>query len=619
MRQAPFGYEKFGSGLGARYLGEGRCSFLVWAPKAKSVDVHILAPDETMAPLHAAATGYFYGELEGLPPGARYKYRLNGGEEFPDPASRYQPEGVHGPSEIVAAEFAWTDRNWHGLPMADYVLYELHVGTFTASGTFDGVIEKLDYLKDLGITAVEIMPVAQFPGDRNWGYDGVYPFAVQASYGGPGGLKRLVNAAHARELAVVLDVVYNHMGPEGNYLYEYGYYFTGRYTTPWGKAVNFDGDQSANVRRFVVENALQWTMEFHIDALRLDAIHAIFDASEPHILQEIVETVHQNANNRHVHLIAESNHNDVRTIKPKDEGGYGFDAQWNDDFHHSVHALLTGERGGYYQDFGDLQHLAKAYRDGFVYSGQFSRYRGREHGTSSREIPAERFVVCTQNHDQVGNRMLGDRLSRLIAREELKLSAGALLLSPFVPLLFMGQEYAESAPFLYFVSHSDPDLIEAVRRGRREEFAAFSWKDEPPDPQAEATFLRSKLNHELRNEGGHRVIFDFHQELLRLRKTVPALRRPSKDHCEIRCLAESWLIAIRRWSDREDTLTLLHFGEDEISVELEAPPGIWRKQLDSAEAVWLGGGSALPAETVSSGHMTLRVSGKCVALFIRRH
>jgi maltooligosyltrehalose trehalohydrolase len=606
-----------GTGLGARYLDGKQCSFLVWAPKAKSVDVHIIAPHESVESLEPTSSGYFYGEVEGVHPGARYKYRINGGPEFPDPASRFQPAGVHGPSEIVSANFEWRDQDWRGLPLADYVVYELHVGTFTTAGTFDSVIEQLDYLKQLGITAIEIMPVAQFPGERNWGYDGVYPFAVQASYGGPAGLKRFVDAAHAKRLAVVLDVVYNHLGPEGNYLDQYGNYFTDRYNTPWGRAINFDGEGSPAVRRFVVENALQWTMQFHIDALRLDAVHTIFDASETHILREIADTIHRQAGDRLIHLIGESDSNDVRVIERAEEGGYGFDAQWSDDFHHSIHALLTKERTGYYADFGKLHHLAKAYEEGFVYSGQFSGYRQRPHGTSSRDIPGDHFVVFTQNHDQVGNRMLGDRLNQLVVREELKLSAGALILSPFVPMLFMGQEYAESAPFLYFVSHSDPVLIKAVQEGRRAEFAAFAWKGEQPDPQSEATFLRSKLNHHLRNQTEHRVIYDFYRELLRLRQTVPAIRNLSKDHCKVTCLDESETIAIRRWHDTSEALSLLHFGHDDTFLELDITAGVWTKTLDSADSKWLGFGSHLPNEIHSMGKVGLRVAGTNVVLFIR--
>lgn len=608
---------KLNAKLGAIYLGGTKCSFLVWAPKASRVDVHILTPRNFVDALKPLHSGYFYGEVEGVAAGARYKYRLNGDAEFPDPVSRYQPEDVHGPSEVVSTEFPWTDQTWRGLPLAEHVIYELHVGTFTPAGTFDAVIERMDYLKELGVTAIEIMPVSQFPGTRNWGYDGVYPFATQASYGGPTGLKKLVDAAHAKKLAVVLDVVYNHVGPEGNYLEQYGYYFTDRYTTPWGKAVNFDGDHSAAVRHFVVENALQWTMEFHIDALRLDAIHAIFDSSRLHILREIAETVHKSAGDRRIHLIAESNLNDVRTIRPVEEGGHGFDAQWNDDFHHSVHALLTSERTGYYEDFGDLRHLAKAYEEGFVYSGQFSKYRGRGHGTTSKDIPAQRFVVFTQNHDQAGNRMLGERLNQLVTREEVMLSAGALILSPFIPLLFMGQEYAETAPFLYFVSHSDPALIEAVREGRRTEFASFAWKGEQPDPQAEGTFLRCKLHDDLLNQHQHRAVYDFYRELLRLRKTVPALRHLSKDHCKVTCLEEMGIIAIRRWLADEETLTVLHFGIDQALLELEIPSGRWRRQLDSSDQKWFGRGSPCPAEMTSHGSVAFRVAGKSVALLIR--
>jgi maltooligosyltrehalose trehalohydrolase len=604
--------------LGATCLGESQCAFLVWAPKAARVDVHVTAPREFMESLKSVSAGYFYGEIAGLSAGARYKYRLNGSEEFPDPASRYQPEGVHGPSEIVSDDFSWTDQNWRGLALADYVLYELHIGTFTPSGTFDGVVDRLPYLRDLGISAIEIMPVAQFPGARNWGYDGVYPFAVQASYGGPAGLKRLVDAAHAMKLAVVLDVVYNHLGPEGNYLDRYGYYFTDRYETPWGKAINFDGDDAAGVRRFVIENAIRWITDFHIDALRLDAIHAIFDRSECHILREIGAAVHRYADCRHVQVIAESNLNDASVIKPETEGGYGFDAQWNDDFHHSLHALLTKESNGYYQDFGSVGHLAKSYAEGFVYSGQFSKFRGKRHGTMSTHIPAERFVVFTQNHDQVGNRMLGERLSQLLVRDELKLAAGALILSPFVPMLFMGQEYAESAPFLYFVSHSDPNLIAAVRKGRRDEFAAFSWTGEQPDPQSESTFLLSKLKHDLRQDPEHRVIHNFYRELLRLRKEISGLRNLSKDHCSVTCLETARVIGICRRLGDEETVTVLHFAEHDADVELDIRAGVWTTLLDSSDEKWCGRGSRLPMSVKSDGRVTFSLAGKSVALLIRK-
>jgi maltooligosyltrehalose trehalohydrolase len=532
--------------LGAREVESG-VAFRVWAPRAATVDVHLLAPDDRIVPLDRDDDSYFTGQVDGLGPDVRYKYRLDGLREFPDPASRFQPEGVHGPSQVVSDEFAWTDRHWRGLPLADCVIYEVHVGTFTEAGTFDGAIERLPYLRDLGVTAVELMPVAQFPGARNWGYDGVYPFAVQASYGGPEGLKRLVDAAHATGLAVLLDVVYNHFGPEGNYLGQFAPYFTTRYTTPWGTAINFDDAESAHVRRFVLESALQWTTGFHMDGLRLDAVHTIFDASPRHILAEIAAEVHHHAGGRLVHVTAESDLNEARLVVPLPEGGHGLDAQWSDDFHHALHAALTGERGGYYEDFGSLDDVVRAYERGFVYTGQHSPHRGRPHGTASTGIPGERFIVFTQNHDQIGNRMNGERLPQLIGFEELKLAAAALLLAPYVPLLFMGQEYAERAPFLYFVSHSDEPLIQAVRDGRRAEFAAFAWQGEVPDPQADTTFLRSRLDPRLIDEPRHREMLEFHRGLLRLRRAVPALRALDRERCAVTGATAAGAVVLRRW------------------------------------------------------------------------
>jgi maltooligosyltrehalose trehalohydrolase len=463
----------------------------------------------------------------------------------------------------VDPAFPWEDQEWSGLQLADFVLYELHVGTFTPEGTLDAVIPHLDGLKDLGVTAVELMPVAQFPGSRNWGYDGAHPFAVQNTYGGPAGLKRLVNACHRKGLAVVLDVVCNHLGPEGNYLAEFGPYFTDRYRTPWGSAVNFDGPHSDEVRRFFVENALHWVVDFHIDALRLDAVHAIVDHSAVPFLQELGEAAHHSSTRlgRPVYVIPESSLNDNRLVRPRECCGLGLDAQWNDDFHHSLRTLLIDDRAGYYQDFGRLDCLVKAYRHGFVYSGEYSTYRRRRHGNSPRAIPAHRFIVFSQNHDQVGNRMMGERLTELIGFEGLKLAAGAVILSPFIPLLFMGEEYGETAPFRYFVSHSDKDLIEAVRRGRRKEFEAFAWRGEPLDPQDENTYLGCKLNRDLCRQGRHRVLFDFYKELLRLRRTHPALALLSKDHMEAHSCEQERIIYLRRWCAGRQTFILLHFND----------------------------------------------------------
>jgi len=605
--------------LGATSLGEGRCKFRVWAPMHQRVEVRIVSPQERIISLEKGEFGYHVGIAERVNPGDRYLYRLDGQKEHPDPASRFQPEGVHGPSEVVDPHFPWEDDTWFGLPFQDYVIYELHVGTFTPAGTFQSIIAHLDELKNLGITAVELMPVAQFPGNRNWGYDGVYPFAVQNSYGGPEGLKRLVNECHGRGLAVVPDVVYNHLGPEGNYLWDFGPYFTDRYKSLWGNAINFDGPHSDGVRRFFIENAIYWVREFHVDALRIDAVHAILDFSAQPFLEELASTVHDEAErlNRRVHLIVESALNDTRVIRSRELGGYGLDAQWNDDFHHALHTLLTGERTGYYQDFGQLSDLAKAFREGYVYSGEYSSYRQRRHGNPSRDIAAHKFVVFAQNHDQVGNRMRGERLSELVCLERAKLAAGIVLLSPFVPLLFMGEEYGETAPFPYFISHSDTALIEAVRRGRRDEFAAFGWAHEPPDPQDESTFLQAKLNHDQRHEGYYRVLLEFHRELIRLRKDIPALAHLSKDDMEVFDYEREKVLVIRRRNGPDEAVGIFHFDDESAARSISLPGGQWAKRLDSADTCWQGPGSQIPAKIISDGEMALTLSPYSFVLFVK--
>ena len=600
----------FKCGLGATYLGGGLGGFLVWAPLISRVEVHILSPEERIVPLEKVSRGYHYGVVPGVKPGTRYFYRLDGNTERPDPASKFQPEGVHGPSQVIDPHFVWEELHWSGIPLSHYVLYELHVGTFTAQGTFDAIVPHLDELKDLGITAIELMPVAQFPGERNWGYDGVYPFAVQNSYGGPEGLKRLIDACHQRGLAVTLDVVYNHLGPEGNYLHDFGPYFTDRYHTPWGAAINFDGPDSDEVRRFFIENALSWVTEFRLDALRLDAVHGIFDFSALHFLQELAAAVHEQAErlNRRIYVIAESDLNDVRLVRPPELGGYGLDAQWNDDFHHALHTLLTGERTGYYEDFGRLQDLAKAFAEGFVYSGAYSPARRRRHGNTSKDLAARRFVVCAQNHDQVGNRLKGDRLSALVSFEGLKLAAAVVLLSPFIPLLFMGEEYGETAPFPYFVSHSDPDLIEVVRRGRREEFACLQGSDEPPDPQAEATRQSAILDHSLRHQGKHRILYELYKELIKLRNETRAGVGLSKDRLEVVCLERESTLVVRRWGREAQVAAIFHFGDTAVSVNVPLPHGRWLKRLASGEERWHGPGPDLPTVLHSDGKVSVTLT-----------
>jgi maltooligosyltrehalose trehalohydrolase len=577
-------------------LGDGRCRFRVWAPLRESVHVHIVSPRESVVCMERKQFGYHTAVVEDVIPGSKYKYRLSKDQEYPDPVSRHQPDGVHGPSEVIDPHFEWHDSGWFGLPIETYVIYELHVGTFTPDSTFEAIIPHLDELADLGVNAIELMPVAQFPGTRNWGYDGVYPFAAHNSYGGPSGLKKLVDACHARGLAAILDVVYNHLGPEGNYLQQFAPYFTDRYKTPWGSALNFDDAYSDEVRHYFISNALEWIRDYHFDALRLDAVHAILDHSALNFLEELGDAVHEQGTflNRRVYVIAESALNDARVIRPSELGGYGLDAQWNDDFHHSLHTLLTRETEGYYIDFGNFQHMAQAFSEGFVYSGRYSVTRGRRHGNSSRSIPPVKFVVFAQNHDQIGNRMLGDRLGELVSYEARKLASSIVLLSPFVPLLFMGDEYGETAPFQYFVSHSDEQLVDAVRQGRKEEFSAFQWKGEPPDPQDENTFNRSKLNRSLKNDARHRALLDFHKELIHLRRSIPALHCLSKEKMDVISLEDERVLAVRRWNGDNEVLTIFNFNDHVGRPFHNIPCGIWRKRLDSSDSSWFGPGARVP-------------------------
>ncbi len=604
--------------LGVVYLGDGRCRFQVWAPRAGRVDIRIMAPRERMVPMVRDELGYHRAVAEGVEPGSLYYYLLDGGKERPDPASRCQPEGVHGPSRVVDTHaFSWSDNCWSGLARQSLIFYELHVGTFTPEGTFTAIIPRLDELRDLGVNAVEIMPIAQFPGNRNWGYDGVFPFAAQNSYGGPEELQRLVDACHKKGMALILDVVYNHLGPEGNYLADFGPYFTDRYTGPWGPMLNFDGPGSDEVRRFFIENALYWLAEFHVDGLRLDAVHAIKDFSARPFLEELNNAAHRQSEHlgRRVHIIAESDLNDARVIHPPVIGGYGLDAQWCDDFHHSLHTLLTGEHQGYYQDFGRLEHFARSFAEGYTYTGQYSPFRRRRHGNFPRLCPASQFVVYAQNHDQVGNRAGGEKLTVLTTFDGLKLAACAVLLSPFLPMLFMGEEYGETAPFLYFTSHTSPELSEAVRRGRREEFAGFDWAGEVPDPQDKETFLRSRLNYDLRLEGRHSILYQFYRQLIRMRRDLPALAELNKDNLELAAMENEQVLFVRRRHCDDEVNIVFSFNNEAVTVSLPVPEGHWGKILDTAEEQWLGSGSTVPVNFESSGEIKIVLLPKTCVLF----
>ncbi|MDF0664740.1 MAG: malto-oligosyltrehalose trehalohydrolase [Nitrospira sp.] len=611
--------------LGANLIGPSAVRFRLWAARAKHVSVHVLDRGHQPIPMEPREQGYFDLTVEGVRAGDRYRYVLDGEKALPDPASRFQPDGVHEASAVIDPDaFAWTDRGWRGVAFKDLIIYELHTGTFTPTGTFEAIIPHLDYLKqDVGITAIELMPVAQFPGTRNWGYDGTYLYAPQSTYGGPQGLKTLVDACHAAGLAVILDVVYNHLGPEGNYLAAFGPYFTDRYRTPWGDAINYDGADSDEVRHFIISNALYWVTEYHIDALRLDAIHGIYDFSATHILQDLAAAVHDQAARlgRRIFVTAESALNDARVVTLPEQGGYGMDAQWNDDFHHALRTVLTKERAGYYQDYDGLKHFATALRDGFIYSGQYSRYHRRRHGNSSTSCAPSRFIVFSQNHDQIGNRAIGDRLSTQVPFTALKVAAAAVLLSPNIPLLFMGEESGETAPFLYFIDHGDSALVEAVRRGRRAEFASFAWEGKIPDPQDPLTYERSRVKIDGPLNPCRAAMLKWTRELISLRKAIPSLGAggaDSRDHV-LDHEEENVLVAHRRGVQGPDALVVLSFNNAPVSVLLREPEGRWLLRLESTAQEFGGDGQErLPPELVIvPAGVTLLLQAYTVAVFLR--
>jgi maltooligosyltrehalose trehalohydrolase len=500
-------------------------TFRVWAPSIESLAVEV---DGTVSPMKASADGWWSATVSDAGPGSRYGYRLNGDEHaLPDPRSPWQPDGVHGLSCIVDhSAFRWTDANWQAKPLASALIYELHIGTFTPEGTYRAAAERLDHLASLGVTHVELMPVNQFSGQWGWGYDGVDLYAPHRTYGTPDDLKSFVDEAHGRGLAVLLDVVYNHLGPAGNYLSRFGPYFTTRHRTPWGEAVNLDGKHSHEVRRFFCDNALMWLRDYHFDGLRIDAVHALLDSGATHFVEELATEVSQLAiqSGRYLALIGESDLNDPRVVRSRETGGYGLDAQWSDDFHHALHSVLTGENGGYYCDYGRIGQIAKALQNVFVYDGAFSRYRQRPHGRPVLLLPGYRFLGYIQNHDQIGNRAKGERISHIAGLRRAQMAAGLVLTSPFVPMLFQGEEWAASTPFQYFTQHEDIELGRAVSEGRRSEFVDFGWNpEEVPDPQDPATFQRSKLRWNEIDEPEHRAMLEWHRSLIRLRRSQPDL------------------------------------------------------------------------------------------------
>ncbi|CAN5128169.1 malto-oligosyltrehalose trehalohydrolase [soil metagenome] len=581
--------------IGANYIGNGTCIFTVWAPQKENVTLHIVYPTERELPMQCDKWGYFQLQLDDVLPGTRYFFRLDTGREHADPASHFQPEGVHGPSEVVDhSAYSWHDQSWRDLPFRDLIFYELHVGTFTPEGTFEAIIPRLDDLARIGINAIELMPVCQFPGNRNWGYDGVYPYSVQDSYGGPVGLKKLVDACHARGISVFLDVVYNHLGPEGNYLNEFGPYFSDKHHTPWGNAINFDREWSDGVRDYYANNPLFWFEQYHIDGLRLDAIHEVFDSGALSIWELIHTKVKylEKQLGRSLYLVAESDLNNPVVTRDPQLGGYGFDAQWLDDFHHTLRALINKDERKRYGDFGRMEQLAKAYTDGFVMSGEYVDFRKRKFGRSSMGVPGDKFIAFNLNHDQVGNLLGTDRLSLLVDFERQKVAAAAVFLSPYVPLLFMGEEYADESPFYYFASHTDQDLIKNVREGRKKDFAAFIGDVDLPDPFDEATFNQSKIQWETRDKGNHQLMLEWHKTLIELRRSVPALRNMNKQEVKVTVLGQAGFVLHRQTIDGQQHLAcLFNLSDDVITYELPVWVSLWNKLLDSTEKQWQEEGS----------------------------
>ena len=571
----------------------------VWAPNVNRVSALIGQNRFAMDKEGGEARGWWRVSVPELRGDMDYAFLIDDEEiPLPDPRTLFQPYGIHGASRTVNdGAFKWSDQQFTAPPLPDAVIYELHVGTFTSGGTFDSTIEHLDHLVELGITHVELMPVAEFSGCRGWGYDGVDLFAPHHVYGGPDGLKRLVNACHAKGLAVILDVVYNHFGPSGNNLPRFGPYLTDKYVTPWGSAVNLDGRGSDEVRRFFFDNAISWMRDYHIDGLRLDAVHAIMDVSPLHFLEQLADEVEDLARRtgRPLVLIAENDLNDPRIVTPVDCGGYGLDAQWDDDFHHSLHTVLTDENSGYYSDFGKLAQLAKTLRGAFAYDGQYSAYRDRRHGRSAVRLSGHNFVGCLQNHDQIGNRAKGERISSLVSPARLKIGAAVLLLGPLIPMLFQGEEWAASTPFQYFTDHQESDLARAVTEGRKKEFATFGWDpDDIPDPQNPSTFQHSKLDWTERTREPQKSILDWYKRLIRLRASTPELRDGSFSQVHVAFDEDQrWMVMTRG-----PVAMALNLGKQRCRVPIAA--GLRRVVMTSDEKIVVDSESAeLPCDSVA--------------------
>lgn len=589
--------------------------FSVWAPKAKNVELVICGKEEKKYPMTKAENGYFTAELLLDADGIDYLFLLDNEKKRPDPRSFWQPYGVHGPSRFYDhAKFLWSDSDWKQIPFKDYIIYELHIGTFTAEATFQAAIDKLPHLKSLGITAIELMPVIEFPGGRNWGYDGTYPYAPHHCYGGPDGLKTLINECHRQGFAVILDVVYNHLGPEGNYLGDFGYYFTDHYKTPWGQAVNYDGEYCDPVRSYIISNALYWAREFHVDALRLDAVHAIYDMSAKHILEEL-EFVLKNQE-KQVYIIAESDLNDVRILNDRSEGGYCLDAQWSDDFHHAVHAYCTGSSHAYFEDFGTLADIAKAFKSGFIYDGNYSKHRKRCFGSSSENVRGDQLVITLQNHDQIGNGTHGARLNTIISDELYRLATLLLFYAPNVPLIFMGQEWGAKTPFLYFTSFEDHDLVESVTKGYIKENRAHAMDLNQLNPQNCDRFVRSKLNWTEIAAKEHSSMLAYYKAVISARKRHRVLSNCRKDLTKVSYDEEKkWLIVERGCTtSQEKALLIVNFSEQVQEIALDCQNSskdlVWQLCLQSSKA----SNEHIPSQLI--GQQSIKIPGHTGIVYI---
>ncbi len=587
---------------------------VVWAPDAERVT---LVLDSGEIKMVREEFGYWRLLTPELKPGMSYQFGL-GGKSFPDIASLVQPD-VHGASVALDLDdYDWQDTEWQNPDLAGYIIYELHTGTFTNEGTFRGIGDKLDHLLDVGVNAIELMPVAQFPGERNWGYDGVYPFAVQHSYGGADGLRELIDLCHRKGLAVILDVVYNHLGPEGNYFSNYGPYFTEKYKTPWGNAINFDDAGCDPVRQYFIENALMWFRDFHADGLRMDAVHAIKDFSPKHILQEIREHTDRltEMTGKTYHLIVECDLNDRRFIDPVEKHGFGMDAQWTDEFHHALRVAAGGKKDGYYADFNGIGSLAESFTNAYVYHGQYSQHRRKFFGTEATDNPGEQFIVFSQNHDQVGNRMLGERSSQLFSVNMQRLMAAAVVVSPFLPMLFMGEEWAASTPFQYFVSHSDEQLVKAVREGRRAEFKDFHGEGEAPDPQSEETFRASKLNWDEPAKEAHRNMLNYYRALIRLRRQQPALKQPDRKTLSVTFDEGKQVLVLRRRCAEQELISLMNFSEENRDLPSGTNLTDWQQIFNSADPYWQGLAASPTFPKVS---ISTQIAAESIIIYSRYH